>query len=207
MEGAGGRVAVETTGVARSGTICRASRRSRSSPTGRLRSRESGGFFTRPSKRRPGKGQNRRIPFGKGRKQPRCMRCWAARREQRGARSNSSPAGNGTACEASCRRACGNKGTSCACSCAPASACTGPKAELFPQGAEALFLPFPVRQARHRTKMAFEQRIRTAPGGRKKEQLFLNLRREMIQLQDLAESGAAHLPGLGQFPTISDRAF
>src|SRR3954471_21198955 len=70
--------------------------------------RESGGFFTRPSKRRHGKPQNRRIPFGKGRKQPRCMRCWAARRERRGARSNSSRDGNGTACEASCRRACGN---------------------------------------------------------------------------------------------------
>src|SRR4051812_21643328 len=134
------------------------------------------------------------------------MRCWAARRERRGAKLNSSRAGNGTACEASCRRACGNKGTSCACSCAPASACTGSKAELLPQGLEALLLPLPVRQARHRTKMAFEQTVKALAGGRQEEQLFLNLRREMIQLQDLAEPRPAHLPGLGQFPTISDRA-
>src|SRR3954466_130954 len=103
--------------------------------------------------------------------------------------------------------ACGNKGTSCACSCAPASACTGSKAELLPQGAEALLLPFPVCQARHRTKMAFEQTVKALAGGRQEEQLFLNLRREMIQLQDLAEPRAAHMPGLGQFPMISDRAF
>src|SRR4051794_21031415 len=97
------------------------------------------------------------------------MRCWAARRERRGARSNSSRAGNGTACGASCRRACGNKGTSCACSCAPASACTGSKAELLPQGAEALLLPLPVLQARHRTKMAFEQTVKALAGGRQEE--------------------------------------
>jgi hypothetical protein len=42
--------------------------------------------------------------------------------------------------------------------------------------------------------------------GGKKEQLFLNLRREMIQLQDLAEPSVAHMPGLGQLPIVSDRA-
>src|SRR3954463_9348914 len=40
----------------------------------------------------------------------------------------------------------------------------------------------PSRQARHRTKMAFEQRVKALAGGREEEQLFLNLRREMIQL-------------------------
>jgi hypothetical protein len=35
--------------------------------------------------------------------------------------------------------------------------------------------------------MAFEQTVRALAGGRQEEQLFLNLRREMIQLQDLAE--------------------
>jgi len=56
----------------------------------------------------------------------------------------------------------------------------GSKAELLPQGLEALLLPFPVRQARHRTKMAFEQTVKALAGGRHEEQLFLNLRREMI---------------------------
>jgi hypothetical protein len=37
---------------------------------------------------------------------------------------------------------------------------------------------------------------RTLARGWKEEQLFLNLRREMIQLQDLAESRPAHMPGL-----------
>src|SRR3954466_6202314 len=72
-------------------------------------------FLHPPEQTTPRKAAEQKNPFREGRKQPRCMRCWAARRERRGARSNSSRAGNGTACEASCRRACGNKGTSCAC--------------------------------------------------------------------------------------------
>ena len=116
-------------------------------------------------------------------------------------------AGNGTACEASCRRACGNKGTSCACSPAPASACTGPKAGLLLNGAEQLPLLLPIDHSGQETDMFLEQTVKALAGGRQEEQLFLNLWREMIQLQDLAEPGPAHMPGLGQFPIISDRAF
>ena len=142
MESHGERVAVETTGGALERSAGRPAGPEVHQPGDSAR--ENLAVFSHPSKRRPGKRQNRRIPFGKGRKQPRCMRCWAARRERRGARSNSSPAGNGTACEASCRRACGNKGTRCACSCAPASACTGSKAELVLNGAQSCFaLPSP----------------------------------------------------------------
>jgi hypothetical protein len=35
--------------------------------------------------------------------------------------------------------------------------------------------------------MLLEQTVKALPRGRKKEQLFLNLRGEMIQLQNLAE--------------------
>src|SRR4051794_23057744 len=48
--------------------------------------------------------------------------------------------------------------------------------------------------------MLLEQTVKALPRGRKKEQLFLNLRGEMIQLQNLAEPGSADMPGRGKLP-------
>ena len=103
-------------------------------------------------------------------------------------------------CVASCQRAFGNKAISCVRSCAPASACTGSKAELFPQGAEALLLRLPVHEASQRAHVAFDDPVRTVSGGRKKKQLFLNLRSQMRELQNLTEPRSADLSYLRQFP-------
>ncbi len=54
--------------------------------------------------------------------------------------------------------------------------------------------------------MLLDDTVQTGKRRWKEEQLFLNLRGELSQLQDLAEPRPAHLSGLGQFPVVSNRA-
>src|SRR4051812_39832997 len=140
------------------------------------------------------------------------MRCSADRRERRGARSNSSQVGNGTACAASCRRAFGNKATSCVRSGAPGNACTGSKAELvaegveravrgngplslacclIPNGLEERGLLTPVEHGEDVPDVFDEEAVRCRAELGKKEQLLLNRGSEIGEQQNSRQTAPA----------------
>ncbi len=71
---------------------------------------------------------------------------------------------------------------------------TGLRVELVLDGAEQLFLPLPVDDAGQPAQVLLEHAVETLARRRKEKQLFLNLRGEMSQLQDLAEPRPATCP-------------
>src|SRR5438270_6564355 len=170
----------------------------------------------RPTVKPRAKVSRPKLDSGKDPKQPRYMPCSADRKEQRCMRSRTLPVGSGTVYAASFQRASGNRAGVCARSNARANACTGSRAKPTRQlstatsrlleGAEEFFLLLPIEHAGYQAYVSLEHTVRAFEGGRKKQQLFLNIRRQLGQLQDLAQPRPAHMPHLGQFPIVANRA-